>query len=677
MRSGAALSVIAIIGLCIGSAQALPPTAEETAEARRWVAARFEEIEPGTPASWDQKPPFSFVYDGRPSSEFLGGWKLDRIHRKLDEARTEHQLTYSESRTGLVVRCVAAEWTDFPTVEWTLYLKNTGSADTPIIEAIQPIDVHFQTTGGSGTVLRYNTGDRCTADSYEPHADALKPGTERAFSPAGGRPTSGGFPYFNLVLPDGGTIAALSWAGQWAMKFGRDDRGTVRASGGQELTHFVLHAGEEVRTPLVVLLFYKGDWLRGQNLWRSWMVQHNLPRPGGRLVQPMASLCTGNHYPRLMSNASQELDFLRRHLAAGIRFDAWWQDAGWYPCGDAGWPKTGTWEVDVGRFPKGLREVSDFVHSQGIKSIVWFEPERVAPGTWLYEKHPEWLLGKGGGTKLLDLGNEAARRWLTDHIDRILTEQAIDVYRQDFNIDPLPFWRANDSPDRQGITEIRHVEGYLAFWDELKRRHPGLLIDSCASGGRRNDLETLRRAVPLLRSDWYNGPDGQQGQTYGLSLWFPFQGTGVIYQRDEYWHRSSFVAEFTFGPDAAGLKGVDLGLVRRMVEEHGRMKDCFYGEFYPLTPYSLSPEVWMAWQYDRPDLGRGLVQAFRRAESPYESARFKLRGLDAGGEYRVDYAGGSGRERYSGKELLEHGLGLELKGRPSALTAFYERIVVK
>ena len=69
-------------------------------------------------------------------------------------------------------------------------------------------------------------------------------------------------------------------------------------------------------------------------------------------------------------------------------------------------------------------------------------------------------------------------------------------------MDPLSFWRDNDAEDRQGITEIRHVEGYLAYWDELRRRHPEMLIDTCASGGRRNDLETLRRAVPLLRSDF-------------------------------------------------------------------------------------------------------------------------------------------------------------------------------
>src|SRR5207253_11022667 len=110
---------------------------------------------------------------------------------------------------------------------------------------------------------------------------------------------------------------------------------------------------------------------------------------------------------------------------------------------------------------------------------------------------------------------------------KMSTEQGIDLYRQDFNFSPLSIWRANDAEDRQGITEIRHLTGYLAYWDELRRRHPNLLIDTCASGGRRNDLETLRRSVPLWRSDDQGDPTTEQGHTYGLSLWCPYHGTGI------------------------------------------------------------------------------------------------------------------------------------------------------
>jgi alpha-galactosidase len=148
------------------------------------------------------------------------------------------------------------------------------------------------------------------------------------------------------------------------------------------------------------------------------------------------------------ANTRNQIQFIDRYREEKLNLDYWWMDAGWY-WNKTGWPNTGTWEVDTNRFPGGLRPICDHAHTGGEKIIVWFEPERVTAGTWLWDKHPEWLLGD-----LLNLGNEQARLWLTDHVSRMLTEQGIDLYRQDFNIDPLPYWRRNDTPDRQGITEI-------------------------------------------------------------------------------------------------------------------------------------------------------------------------------------------------------------------------------
>jgi alpha-galactosidase len=52
--------------------------------------------------------------------------------------------------------------------------------------------------------------------------------------------------------------------------------------------------------------------------------------------------------------------------------------------------------VNTERFPNGLEPLADYVRSLGMGFGLWFEPERVTPGTWLYDKHPEWLLGRDG-----------------------------------------------------------------------------------------------------------------------------------------------------------------------------------------------------------------------------------------------------------------------------------------
>jgi len=662
------------LGLCLIAVpqvvRAVDVLPEEMAEARRWVKAKFEGVSEMQRLATE--PPFSFTYDGKPSADLLKTWPLQRSTRKLDARRTEHALVYRDPKTGLAVRCVAVQYHDFPTVEWTLYLKNTGTADTPLVAGVQAIDTRFDRNPDGQFTLHHWTGSPCAPNDYQPHAARLEPMATKRITTSGGRPTNSDLPYFNVQWPGEGVIVVVGWPGQWAAEFSRDEGTGLRVRGGQELTRFKLHPGEEVRTPLALVQFWKGDWIRAQNVWRRWMFAHNLPRPGGKPMPTGLMMCTSDFYPGMRSNAADEMKYVDAYVNAGVKLDYWWIDAGWYPCEDVGWPKVGTWEPDPKRYPKGLREVSDYVHSRGMKLVVWFEPERVHAGTWLAERHPEWVLGgKAGG--LFNLGNPQAREWLTEHVDKMLTGQRIDLYRQDFNMDPLGHWRSNDGPDRQGITEIRHVEGYLAYWDELRRRHPDMPIDSCASGGRRNDLETLRRAVPLLRSDYRFEPVGTQGHTYGMAFWIPYYGTGV-FDADDYVVRSHWCPWLGIGRNEPRKQGLDWTRYHRMVADWRKVAGYFLGDYWPLTPYSLDNGVWMAWQFDRPDLGEGLIQAFRRAESSYESARFKLRGLEPDARYTLTDLDAGRPRQLSGRELAEKGLLVTAANRPSAVVILYKKV---
>lgn len=636
-----------------------------------WLAdLPLTDVNGNTPLTTD--PPFTFVYDGQHSTDLLKQWTFSRNARDIDANRVQHTLTYADGGTGLEVRCVAVVYRDFPTVEWTVFFKNTGAKDTPILSDILPLDWRPERSGRGELLLRHFRGSPCLASDFEPFVTALPPGSAKRITAAGGRPTNSDMPYFNLTGPDGGMIVVVGWPGQWAAQFSRDAAGSLRIAAGQELTRFRLRPGEEIRTPLIVLQFWKGDWIRAQNLWRRWMVAHSIPRPGGKLPPVQMAACSSHQFGEMIqANTANQKLFVDRYLQEKLPLDYWWMDAGWYPC-DGQWPKTGTWEVDTNRFPRGLREISDHAHAKGVKTIVWFEPERVHSGTWLTANHPEWILGGTGGG-LLNLGNPDARRWLIEHVNRLLTDQGIDLYRQDFNIDPLSYWRKNDFDDRQGITENHYVAGYLAYWDELRRRHPNMLIDSCASGGRRNDLETMRRAVPLLRSDYIMEPIGNQGHTYGLSFWLPYQGTGTgSGDLSPYLLRSTMVTHFTACFDVR-RKDLDYDMIRRVIAQWRSYADCYFGDYYPLTPYSLDPTLWMAWQFDVPEKGHGLVQAFRRNQSVYESARFRLSGLDPQSRYVVTNLDTAETQTISGQEMLDQGLLVAIKGKPGDAVITYAK----
>jgi alpha-galactosidase len=315
-----------------------------------------------------------------------------------------------------------------------------------------------------------------------------------------------------------------------------------------------------------------------------------------------------------------------------------------------------------------------------MKFVLWFEPERVGPESWLTKNHPQWIFGGEGGG-LLNMGNPEAQKWVVEHFSRMIEEQGVDLYREDYNIDPLGAWRGNDAPDRQGITENLYIQGKLAYWDALRSKFPDLIIDSCASGGRRNDLETLRRAVPLLRSDFYSASQGRspasitgsQGQTYGMASWVPYFGIGVFCE-DQYDVRSHItpalgMASFDF---STKKEPICPALPQRMADWRAVAEE-FYGDYYPLTKYSLSEEEWMAWQFNRPELGSGMVQAFRRPASPYESLRIKLQGLDAEATYVVTNRDIPGTTEISGRELGEKGLLVTLPEQRSAALITYKK----
>jgi alpha-galactosidase len=253
-----------------------------------------------------------------------------------------------------------------------------------------------------------------------------------------------------------------------------------------------------------------------------------------------------------------------------------------------------------------------------LKCVVWFEPERLSAGSWLATNHPEWLITLPGHRwTLLDLGIPEAWRWVVERFDGLIRSEGVDLYRQDFNVAPLDYWRSKDAPDRQGITEIRHVTGYLAYWDELRRRHPDMLLDTCASGGRRLDLETLRRSVPLHKSDHdYRDHTARQSQAYGIAFWMPFHGAPVcrIDKVDTYAVRSAVGTMLGLGYDVRSDE-FDYALLRQLTLEWKAIVDYYFGDYYPLTPYSVDGGSWLGWQYNRPDSGRG--EGFLRASRAF------------------------------------------------------------
>jgi alpha-galactosidase len=324
-----------------------------------------------------------------------------------------------------------------------------------------------------------------------------------------------------------------------------------------------------------------------------------------------------------------------------------------------------------------LKPVTEAAKKWGKGFVVWFEPERVYEATWLDREHPEWLTKlPGNPNRLLDLGNPQALSWLTDHISNFLQSEGVTIYRQDFNFDPAPYWQAMDTPDRVGIAEMKHIEGLYAYWDALLARVPGLLIDNCASGGRRIDLETIGRSVPLWRTDYsYFEPNGYQCHTYGLQLFLPCSGTGNN-NTQKYFFRSSMGGALVLGWEINGTYNnapFNLAQAHEDIVEFRTLRPYFYGDFYPLTEYSTSDEAWAAFQWNRPEEREGIVLAFRRHQAAESSITVILHNLEPDGDYEVTFEDYGITLFKTGRELGS-GLSIKIPEAPGSLLVKYRRV---
>ena len=645
---------------------------------KTWV----EELPSPSGMDFQGLSPFSFNLDGVSSREFLTGW-LIKSESNCEKDRVFHRICWKKPDDSFEVRCEVIEFLNHAAVEWKMYFKNTGEKDSPTLTQILPLDTRIK---GSFFIptnshhpypsvkLHYNRGSDCTLYDFQPLIELLLDNHPILFNCRGGRSSERYLPFWNLDCCGKGIVCGLGWSGSWKAEFDYDlTTDQVKMCAGMDGVELYLKPGEEISSPSICLLFWnRAEVIDSHNLFRSFMKDVCIPKWEEK--EPLTLAVAGNLYALEKVSEENQIEVIRK--VSGCGANLYWIDAGWYQSGvNESWPSgRGNWFPDKKKFLGGLKPVSDQAHKHGFKFLLWFDPEVVCPGTAIAKEHPEWVIWKNkNDAGLFNLGIPEARKYLTDLISSCIYESGIDVYRNDFNLDPGPFWGIADEPGRKGMTEIRYVEGLYWFWDQLRKRHPHLLIDNCASGGRRIDYETCKRSVPLWRSDMQGFPNHplfatfSQNQTYGLSLYLPVHSTGTE-NLEPYNVRSVATGSIILGiPQRISGKPFKIP-GKELKERFAELKKyhhLFLTDFYPLTEFSLGEDAWMAYQFYSPEKGEGFALFFRRDKAPYTEAEFQLKALKPGGRYTLTFVDTGKKRTGTGKKIET--VKIKLKKRSSAL----------
>lgn len=653
----------------------------------------------------------NFLKDNKRFSFKLNGenaWDLDF---KFETVEEENTLTaVYQFKNGIKVTNISKKYDKYGAYEWVNFFENTSDMPSEIISELWDCDCSMPLEHEenykweaylpeikTATKIYSPSGSTCTRKEFFSNIDETEcsrrinhiyPGQVKKYSASGGRSSGQNAPFFNISKNKKGYIFAVGWTGQWNVEIARNND-DIRVKSGIEGTSFKLMPGEKLRTSSIVVMPY-GKNEEAHNKWRKLVKEHfSLVGSDGR--DNAGPLCAGIWGGMTSESVLERVKAIKENE---LPFEYVWMDAGWYgadtkPTPDefeGDWPQhTGDWKVSPLIHPNGLKDVSKAVHDAGMKFLLWFEPERVISTTPIALQHPEYFLSSDleqNQNRLLNLGNPDAWNYCFETISKIIEEVGIDCYRQDFNVEPLSYWRKNDDFDRRGITEIKHINGLYRFWDALLEKFPNLIIDNCASGGRRIDIETLRRSIPLWRSD-YQCPanydvEASQCHNQTFNIWMPYSGTGTGRGYDEYRVRSAYAAALTtnysFSEREAYCDTAEkVKFIKKYGNEYLKVRPYFSEDFYPLTEVSDRLDVWCAMQFNRPLQGDGIVEVFRREHSPYETAVFDLKGIDKDSNYKFTDLDG-GEFTISGSEITEKGLKVIITEKRKAKIYLYKKI---
>lgn len=272
--------------------------------------------------------------------------------------------------------------------------------------------------------------------------------------------------------------------------------------------------------------------------------------------------------------------------AASVGVERFVLDDGWFTGRPDDRSGLGDWTIDTEAWPDGLRGLSDLVHGLGMQFGIWFEPEMVNPDSDLARAHPEWILGTGSDPALwrhqivLDLTRSDAWNHILERMDDVIGTNAVDFVKWDHNRDlHAAVSRANGRPAVHD-----QVLATYALMDELRRRHPRLEIESCASGGARVDLGVLSHAQRVWASDTNDPIERQLIQRFtGVLLPPEIVGSHVGPARAHTTHRTASLS-FRMVTALFGHAGIEWDITGCTDDERQALRawSALYRELRPL-----------------------------------------------------------------------------------------------
>lgn len=344
-------------------------------------------------------------------------------------------------------------------------------------------------------------------------------------------------------------------------------------------------------------------------------------------------------------------------------------DDGWFGKRNSDDSSLGDWFVNEQKLPRGLKSLSDAIHSYGMGFGLWFEPEMISPNSDLYREHPDWCLhvpdrhrSLGRNQLILDYSRADVREAILTMLTKVLQSARISYVKWDMNRNMSEIGSALLPAERQQETAHRYILGVYEVMDRITDRFPDILFESCSGGGGRFDPGILYYMPQNWTSDDTDAVERIKVQ-YGTSMVYPVcamtahvsavpnHQTGRSTSLD-FRHHVAMSGNFGYELDATKLSEDEKSKIAEQVDFYKSIRKLVqYGDLYRLlSPYEGNHTALLYVSEDKRDAVLFLYRILNEPNAPL--LRFRLQGLEENYDYFIDDMD----EAVSGAQLMNYGI---------------------
>lgn len=429
----------------------------------------------------------------------------------------------------------------------------------------------------------------------------------------------------------------LAWSGDhvWHLETDPDGRAVLSVGARLRAGEIHLERGGAYAAPPVVLAFSESGRAGLRNRLHRYVREDVLPSAFADLPRKVHlntwEACGFDlSLPKLMTLAEH---------AAALGVERFVLDDGWFSGRRNDRSSLGDWQPSKDLFPQGLDPLIRHVESLGMDFGLWIEPEMVSPESALYRQHPQWCLSVEGvptATQrhqlVLDLTRPDVIEYLFTTIDDVLRRHAIAALKWDHNRELFPM----------PVGSVAQTESLYRLLDRLRKAHPSVEIETCASGGGRVDYALLSRCTRFWASD-NNDPIERLRINRSWLQFLPLRAcghhvgpspnpiTGRALPMD-FRAKVAMFGHLGVEADPQQMSEADRQALAAHIALYKAWRAVLHhGEVYELEAFAEGLGGWFVLEK-----GRGLALATQSSFAPhFEATPVRLAGLDPAQRYRV------------------------------------------